>query len=103
MLLDSITHAKDDVAARALAEARAEGEQLLKTTERFVHKNTALLSKQELTDTAAAMQALQLALTMTDKDLIQQKHTALNDISRPYAERLMDEAVAHAIKGKTME
>jgi molecular chaperone HscA len=102
MLMDSITHAKDDIAARALAEAKAEGEQLLKTTERFLHKNIAALSQEETLQTAAAMQALQLALTMDDKNLIQTKTTELNDLSRPYAERIMDEAVSRAMKGKTI-
>jgi len=46
------------------------------------------------------MQALQLSLTMDDKDLIQVKIEALNDISRPYAERVMDTAIATAMKGK---
>jgi molecular chaperone HscA len=102
MLMDSITHAKDDIAARALAEAKAEGEQLLKTTERFLQKNASFLEPAELLDTANAMQALQLAITMDDKDLIQTKTTVLNDISRPYAERLMDEAVSKAMKGKAI-
>lgn len=100
MLLDSITHAKDDISIRALVEARTEGEQLLLTTERFIQKNASLLSKEELTNTADAMQALQLSLTMPDKNLIQQKIEALNEISRPYAGRIMNEAVATAMKGK---
>lgn len=102
MLLDSVTHAKDDIAMRALVEARTEGEQLLSTTEKFIQKNTQYLSKEELMNTAAAMQALQLALTMEDKDLIHTKIEELNDISRPYAERVMDEAIAVAMKGKAI-
>ncbi|MCP9752606.1 Fe-S protein assembly chaperone HscA [Ferruginibacter sp. HRS2-29] len=102
MLLESITHAKDDIAARALAEAKTEGEQLLKTTERFLQKNAELLTKDELLQTASAMQALQLSITMNDKDLIQKKTEELNEISRPYAERIMDEAVAGAMKGKNV-
>ena len=100
MLLDSITHAKDDMQTRALTEARTEGEQLLKTTERFIQKNSMYLTASELSETAAAMQALQLSLTMNDKDLVQQKTTALNDLSRPYAERIMDLAISEAMKGK---
>ncbi len=100
MLTDSITNAKTDIAARALAEARTEGEQLLKTTERFLQKNAALLVGTELQDTAAAMQALQLAITMDDKNLISTKIETLNNISTPYAERVMDAAVAAALKGK---
>ncbi len=100
MLMDSITHAKDDIAARALAEARSEGEQLLKATERFLQKNANLLTKEELTQTAAAMQALQLSITMDDKDLVHNKIEALNEISRPYAERIMDQAISTALKGE---
>ncbi|HPH92007.1 MAG TPA: Fe-S protein assembly chaperone HscA [Ferruginibacter sp.] len=102
MLLDSITHAKDDIALRALVEARTEAEQLLTTTEKFIQKNTALLSKEEMITTAAAMQALQLAITMEDKDLVHTKIEELNNISRPYAERIMDEAIAVAMKGRTV-
>ena len=102
MLLDSITHAKDDIAVRALTEAKTEGEQLLKTTERFLQKNAAHLISDELIQTANSMQALQLAITMNDKDLILKKMEELNDISRPYAERVMDEAVSLAMKGKSV-
>ena len=102
MLLDSITHAKDDIAARAITEAKTEGGQLLKTTEKFLQKNSLQLGKDELLQTANAMQALQLALTMDDKDLIHKKIEELNDISRPYAERVMDSAIAGAMKGKTI-
>jgi molecular chaperone HscA len=102
MLLDSITHAKDDIAKRALVEARTEGEQLLETTEKFVGKNASLLTQEELISTAEAMQALQLALTMEDKDLIHKKVEELNDISRPYAERVMDQAVSTAMRGKSI-
>ncbi len=99
MLLESITHAKDDMTKRALVEARTEGEQLLETTEKFIGKNATFLTPAEITATAGAMQALQLALTMEDKNLIQTKIEELNDISRPYAERVMDEAIGKSMKG----
>lgn len=102
MLLDSITNAKEDIATRALVEARTEGEQLLSTTEKFIQKNSSLLSSDELVLTASAMQALQLALTMNDKDLIHTKIEELNELSRPYAERVMDSVVSNAMKGKTI-
>ena len=102
MLLESITHAKEDIATRALLEARTEGQQLLETTEKFIQKNAAGLTQAELVATAEAMQALQLALTMEDKDLIHSKIEGLNDLSRPYAERVMDQAVSKAMKGKAI-
>lgn len=102
MLLESITHAKDDIATRALVEARTEGEQILQVTEKFITKNASILSADELRNTAAAMQALQLALTMEDKDLVHTKIEELNELTRPFAERAMDDAVSQALKGKTI-
>ncbi|MCY7291412.1 MAG: Hsp70 family protein, partial [Ferruginibacter sp.] len=102
MLLDSMANAQNDIAARALAEATTEGEQLLKTTERFLQKNAGSLINNELAETAEALQALQLALTMADKNLIQSKTEILNDISRPYAERIMNSVVGEAMKGKNI-
>ena len=102
MLMESITHAKDDMQTRALVEARTEGEQILGVTEKFISKNATLLEKEELMATASAMQALQLALTMNDKDLIHTKIEELNEISRPFAERAMDAAVSGALKGKSI-
>ena len=102
MLLESITHAKDDIAIRAIVEAKTEGEQILETTEKFLTKNTGLVSKEEMFATAQAMQNLQLALTMDDKDLIHSKIEELNEITRPFAERAMDAAVSGALKGKVI-
>jgi molecular chaperone HscA len=103
LLLESITHAKDDIQKRALVEARTEGEQLLAATEKFIATNRVLLSDAEMLATATAMQSLQLALTLTDKDLIRQQMEALNEISRPYAERAMDHAVSTALKGQKID
>lgn len=100
MLLDSITYAREDIKARALAEARAEGTILLETTEKFLQKNKAEITAQEEADTLAAIQELRIALQEEDKDRIQLQHEKLNEISRPYAERIMDKAVGIAMKGK---
>ena len=102
MLLDSMQNAEADIAARALAEAKTEGEQLLKTTEKFLQKNISFLSTTEITDTANGLQALQLSLTMNDKNLIQNKTEELNTISQPYAERIMNTAIGEAMKGKNI-
>ena len=99
-LMDSITYAKEDIATRALVEAKTEAEQILSVTEKFMSKNVSLLSKEELMQTAEVMQALQLAITMEDKNLIQGKTEALNELTRPFAERVMDQAISGALKGK---
>jgi len=102
MLQDSIENAAADMVLRALVEARTEGEQLLAVTEKFMAKHQSLLSTEEVTQTALALQALQLAITMEEKNLIQAKIEALNETTRPFAERAMDEAVKGALKGKSI-
>lgn len=103
MLMDSITHAKDDVAQRMLIEARTEGEQMVYTTERFIEKHGALLSVAEVSGTHQYVEALKAALTSGDKDLIHKKIDELNELTRPYAERVMDQAISTAMKGKSVD
>jgi molecular chaperone HscA len=100
MLLDSMQNAEADIEKRALVEAQTEAEQLLKTTESFIQKNVSLLTQRELTETINAMQVLQFSLTLNDKALIQSKTEALNNLTRPYAERIMDAAIGNAMQGK---
>lgn len=103
MLMDSITHAKDDVAQRMLIEARTEGEQMVYTVERFIEKNGSHLSAEEIDETRKYNEALRAALSTGEKDLILKKIDEVNEFTRPFAERLMDTAISHAMKGKSIE
>jgi molecular chaperone DnaK (HSP70) len=103
MLMDSITHAKDDVAQRMLIEARTEGEQIVYTVEGFIRKNSNFLSISELSETDKYVKDLKSALTSGDKDLIHKSIDELNEFTRPFAERLMDHAISTAMKGKSIE
>jgi molecular chaperone HscA len=100
MLMDSITHAKEDIETRALVEARTEAEQLISTTEKFLQKHQTLLSEKEIEVTKAAITDLKNTLLSSDKNNVQKKTEMLNEISRPYAERVMDEAISKALRGK---
>ncbi|MBC7912738.1 MAG: Fe-S protein assembly chaperone HscA [Pyrinomonadaceae bacterium] len=102
MLFDSITHAKEDVSQRMIIEARTEGEQMVYTAERFIEKNKAYFSIEEISNTQVFIQSLKEALTSGDKDLIHKKIDELNDFTRPFAERLMDQAIGQAMKGKAI-
>jgi molecular chaperone HscA len=103
MLLDSITHAKDDVNARMLIEARTEGEQMVYTVEGFMQKNGDFVSIDEAANTHKYVTALKTALTSGDKDAIHKAIDELNEYTRPFAERLMDHAISTAMKGKSIE
>lgn len=103
MLMDSITHAKDDVAQRMLIEARTEGEQMIYTVERFLQKNGEHVTLAEAVETNKLVDELKKELTNGDKDRIHKAIDALNEYTRPFAERLMDTAISHAMKGKKVE
>ena len=82
------------------AGAYAFGDKDIRFRQKFIQKNFKNLTQAELTATSLAMQALQLSLELNDKNLVQTKTEELNDISRPYAERIMDNAISKAMAGK---
>lgn len=100
MLLDSLTHAKEDIGTRALVEASTEAQQMLETTEKFISKYRESLTEEEVAVTTQNMQQLQEAIAAANKDLIQQRTEQLNEVSRPYAERVMEGALKDAMRGK---
>lgn len=102
MLMDSITHAKDDMQTRALVEAQTEARQIIDQTSQFIIKNKSLLSGKELAETESAIEKLKNHLKKNNKDDIHTGIENLNEISRPYAERLMDEAISKTMKGKNI-
>jgi molecular chaperone HscA len=100
MLLDSITHAKDDIATRALVEAQTEATQMVDVTENFLKKYNSFLSSEEVKATTLQLSVLTTAIKSTDKNNIQQQTALLNTLTKPFAERVMDKAVSEALKGK---
>jgi molecular chaperone HscA len=93
MLADSVTHAKDDVNQRMLIEARTEGQQMVYTVER----------DKETEDTELLLKNLKQALGSGDKDEILTRIEEVNEFTRPFAERVMDQAISTAMKGKAIE
>ena len=100
MLLDSIKNAKSDMQTRALREAQVEAEQLIATAERFMAKNTSLLTEEEINGTKTHIKNLQTVLSTAPKDELHTLIEALNQFTRPFAERLMSKALTDAMHGK---
>jgi molecular chaperone HscA len=103
MLMESIQHASEDIKIRALVEAKTEAQQLIDTTQRFLNKNAEFLLPGEIAKTTKAIDDLRSALDSENKDLIHQKTESLNEISRPYAERVMDMAISKAMSGRSIK
>ena len=100
MLLDSLLNAKGDVAARLLIEARTAAEQLLYQVDNFTRKNRQHLTETELTTTAAQVEKVRAALAGTERDPILKAMDELDELTRPYAERVMNISIQQAMAGK---
>lgn len=103
MLLDSVEHAKDDVQQRMVIEARTEGEQMVYTAENFIKKSAEYLSEDEIEHTKSLIEMLKSELPKGNKDSILKAIDQLNEYTKPFAERVMDIAVSHAMKGKKVD
>jgi molecular chaperone HscA len=101
MLLDGFQFAQSDVQLRLQQEAVNEAQQLIYLAKRFLDKNGEMMSEEEIEGTKQRIQELERLLqSQASKDEILAAVTGLNDYTRPFAERLMDVAVASALKGK---
>ncbi|UOQ72476.1 Fe-S protein assembly chaperone HscA [Hymenobacter cellulosilyticus] len=103
MLMDSLTHAREDVNARMVIEARTVAEQMLYQVERFVEKNSQYLTEDEITHTAAQTHVLREALETNDKDTILKAVDELESLTSPFAERVMNISIKQAMTGKKIE
>jgi molecular chaperone HscA len=102
MLMASMVNAKQDMLLRSLVEAKTEAEQIVFATNNFMQKHGHIITDDEKTETNIAITQLQTVAAADDKDAIHAAIEHLNNISRPYAERLMDSAVSHSLSGKSI-
>jgi len=100
MLRESFSHAKEDVHARALAEARVDGQRLLEATRSAMAADGALLAPEERAAIDQGMATLQGALAGADHRAIKQALDALNHATEDFAARRMDEGIRRALAGK---
>jgi len=100
MLLDSLSHAAEDMRTRALLEARNEAQSLLLAGEKFLQQNDTLLSETEKATTRSLLRALQEAAQGDDKDRIHAAIEELNTYTSPLAHRAMDATIREAMRGK---
>ncbi len=104
MLQDSYVHARDDMAARMLAEAKVDGQRLLEATRNALDQDgEALLTPAEREGIVSLMQALETALAADNLKAIKQATEALNQGTVEFAARRMDASVKRALTGHRLE
>ena len=103
MLESGLLNAQADIELRLEKEAHNEAEQLIYTATRFLEKHGSLLSEEEILGTKQRIESLRGLLLSNNRNEILSGVEALNDYTRPFAERVMDVAVATALKSKKVQ
>lgn len=100
MLQHSLAHAQEDVAKRALIEARMEGERLHAITKTFLEKHISYITHTERETSLQALSVLSQALTGSDKNAIQAAIAEVNRVTEAYAERVLNLSLQEAVQRK---
>ncbi len=104
MILDSFDNAEDDIRERQSMEARNEAETILTAVKKGRHHEAwQMLSSNEIEKIEQAESFLQAAVPGGNHRVIRDGIERLDKATRRFAELMMDNAVAGAIGGKTME
>jgi molecular chaperone HscA len=103
MLQDSFAHAVADMAARALAEAQVEADQILAATQHALAADGALLAPVERAAIDAALAEAVRCRTSSDHHAIGAATAALNRATAEFAARRMDRSVARALTGRRVD
>ncbi|HYP82546.1 Fe-S protein assembly chaperone HscA [Variovorax sp.] len=104
MLQESFSTASQDVAARALIEARVEAERMLLATRSALDADgNALLAADERARIETLMQDVDRARGSTDAAAIDAAVKALADGTEAFAARRMNQGIARALSGRAIE
>ncbi|HBC3862797.1 Fe-S protein assembly chaperone HscA [Vibrio parahaemolyticus] len=104
MLRDSMTHAKEDMQARALAEQRVEADRVIEGLIAAMQADgDELLSEQEKQDLLKAIEALIGLRNGDDANAIEQGIKDTDKASQDFASRRMDKSIRAALSGQSVD
>ncbi|MCG6462324.1 Fe-S protein assembly chaperone HscA [Vibrio parahaemolyticus] len=104
MLRDSMTHAKEDMQARALAEQRVEADRVIEGLIAAMQADgDELLSEQEKQDLLKAIEALIELRNGDDANAIEQGIKDTDKASQDFASRRMNKSIRAALSGQSVD
>ena len=103
MLRDGFAHAEDDIAARALREARVEAERLLLATRSALAADGDLLEAEPRAQVDALLLALEQVRRGDDTAAIEAATQALVDGTEAFAAMRMNRGIRQALAGRTLD
>jgi molecular chaperone HscA len=102
MLLDSLEHAQEDIAEKALREAVNEANHVILSTEKFIQHNQDIFDKEDIDQLNSLNLLLKKAINSTDKNKIEKAMHDLNTFAEPLAHYALDQQISQAMKGKSI-
>jgi molecular chaperone HscA len=103
MLLDALDHGEEDLAARRLAEQRVEAQRMLMATRQGLDADGDLLHVVEKAHVLLAIEQLEKAVQGDRAAVIESGIAHLDGLTKVWAGRRMDRAIAKAIGGKGVD
>ncbi|MDF2155571.1 Fe-S protein assembly chaperone HscA [Vibrio sp. CAU 1672] len=104
MLRDSMTHAQEDMQARALAEQRVEADRVIEGLLAAMQADgDELLSEQEKQNLLAAIEGLIALRNGDNADAIEQGIKDTDKVSQEFASRRMDKSIRSALSGQSVD
>lgn len=101
MLIESFEHAEQDIRSRQVLDARTEAETILMAAARAMNDyEEDAVSPEERAKIQEAVSALEEACRGEDAGLIRDMVDALNEVTMPLAERMMDNVLKSALENK---
>jgi molecular chaperone HscA len=100
MLYASMSHAKDDMEARLLAEAKVEAQGTIASLEVALEKDSHLLKIDELAVIENSLEKLRGALNSDNRQLVTEARKDLEQATEKFAEKRMDLYIGEALKGR---
>jgi len=103
MLQESFAHAAEDMAARALAEAQVEADQVVAATVAALDADADLLDAEERAAIDAALAHMRRCRAETDHRALVAATLALNHATAEFAARRMNRSVGRALTGRRVD
>ena len=103
MLRESMEHARADMAVRLLTESRVNAERVMTELESAVKSSGHLVKPGEKAMFESQGRRLRDAMAGTDRESIDYETEELSKLSRPFAERRMDNAILDALQGADID
>ncbi len=101
MLIESFEHAEQDIRSRQLLDARTEAETILMATARAMNDYAEdAVSPSERAKIQEAVSALEESCRGEDPGMVRDMVDALNEVTMPLAERMMDNVLKSALENK---